>query len=515
MARSSGSTSASRLKSLSKANLRSYSSKRSLSTVTVDLSPALWKRLRKRSPWLKLLKPHQVGGTEAIVSIDGFAALYEQRTGKTWVTGAVLEVEKDITRDVLLVGPLTNLESTWAKFLGEKLPWYSVHRDFDSFKKDKSEHRILLVNYEQLTPLVKKLRRLRWHRMIYDEAQRLKNRSSRSSRDAALLADSADRRLLLTGTPIDKNPRELWAAMRFIAPHVFGTVWKVFEKNFLEEVKLEKKRGALAQKKEMMRYMIAKGKAPIREDMVQTFADLSASHLGRITKEDAGVIRAKVKKVFFDLDSHEQNQYDQLEKSMVVREGGKVIKAPLKIVQIGKLQQITGGHLKDEDGEIHRVGTSKRRLLRRLIAKYADDGQPFVVFCKYVFELHELARMIERAGYGKGAKLWGKVKDTKKNKHRTKMLLKFQLGKYPWIICQQRTGGVGVDLFRAKNFFVYSMGHSFIDYDQMLSRGDFLEQDDAANYFLLLARSTIDIDIVMGVEVKKSITEAFYDRLKK
>jgi SNF2 family DNA or RNA helicase len=474
-----------------------------------------WKRLRKRSPWLKQLRQHQEDGTEAIVSIDGFAALFEQRTGKTWVTGAVLEVEWDITHDVLLVGPLTNLESTWGKFLSEKLPWYSVHRDLPSFLKDKADHRILLLNYEAVTPLVKRLRKLKWDRIIYDEAQRLKNRASRSSRDAALLSASASRRLVLTGTPIDKNPRDLWAVMRFLAPHVFGTVWKDFAEEFLDEPKLDmKKKGIIARQKEMMRYQIAKGKAPIRPEMMQEYADRAAPHMKRISKEDAGIERAKIKRIYFRLDPEEERKYRQLEKTMVVKQGGKVIKTPLKITQIGKLQQLTGGHIKDEDGEVHRVGTSKRRQLRKAINRYVHD-EPFVIFCKYVFEVHALARMLERGGWGKGAKLWGKVKDLKKDKRRTNMLLAFQRGEYPWIICQQRTGGVGVDLYRARKFFVYSRTHSYIDYDQMLSRGDFLDQDERANFYILMARSTIDMDIDVSVEVKKSITEAFYDRLHK
>lgn len=515
MAKRSASTSGSKSKSRLKGAPRSYSLKRSQSTARLVPLPVSWKALRKQSPWLKQLRPHQVEGTEAIVSIDGFAALFEQRTGKTWVTGAVLEVERDITHDVLLVGPLTNLESTWGKFLAEKLPWYSVHRDLESFRKSNQPHRILLLNYEALTPLVKKLRRMHWDRMVYDEAQRLKNRGSRSSRDAALMAESAERRLLLTGTPIDGNPRDLWAAMRFVKPSVFGTVWKTFAAEFLQEPTLDlKKKGVIARQKEMMRYQIAKGKAPVRDDKLQEYADRIAPYTKRISKEQAGIERAKIHRVQFDLDPQELRQYRKLEKTMVVREGGKVIKTPLKITQIGKLQQITGGHIKDEDGDIHRVGTSKRRLLRRMIGKHVEEGQPFAVFCKYVFEVHELARMLERAGYGKGAILWGKVKDLKKDKRRTNMLLAFQRGEYPWIICQQRTGGVGVDLYRARKFFVYSMGHSYIDYDQMISRGDFLDQDEPADFFLLLARLTIDTDIASSVDRKKSITEAFYRRMQ-
>lgn len=515
MVKRSASGSGSKSRSRLKAHPQSYSLKHSKSTAPLVELPVSWKRLVKRSPWLGLLKPHQVSGTEAIVSIDGFAALFAQRTGKTWVTGAVLEVEKDITKDVLLVGPLTNLESTWAKFLAEKLPWYSVHRDLGAFKKDKSEHRVLLLNYEAVTPLVKKLRRLRWHRIVYDEAQRLKNRASRSSRDAALLAGRGDRRLALTGTPIDRNPRDLWATMRFVAPYVFGTVWKDFEEEFLEKPKidLKKKMGVVKRRQMLLAYQIAKGKAPIKQEKLQEYADLIAPHSRRISKQDAGLDPAIVKKVRFDLDPSERKLYDKLEKSMIVKMGGVTIKTPLKIVQIGKLQQITGGHIKDEDGETHRTGTSKRRLLRKMILKHVKGGEPFVVFCKFVFEVHMVTRMLERMNIGRGATLWGKVKDLKKDKRRTRMLLDFQRGKYDWMVCQQKTGGVGVDLYRARKFFVYSMGHSYIDYDQMLSRGDFLEQKEQAIFFLLLARSSVDSDIEVSVEDKKSITEAFYDRL--
>ena len=153
----------SKSKSRSKESLASFNSRLSLNGGNRELSPVSWKVLRKQSPWLKLLKRHQKRGVEAIVSTDGFAALFAQRTGKTWVTGAVLEVERDTTRDVLLVGPKTNLKSTWAKFFREKLPHYHVYhslKEYDQFKKDWKKQWgdtdywvVLLLNPEQVTPI--------------------------------------------------------------------------------------------------------------------------------------------------------------------------------------------------------------------------------------------------------------------------------------------------------------------------------------------------------------------------
>lgn len=477
-----------------------------------------WKALRKQFPWLKLLKPHQRRGTEAIVSTDGFAALFAQRTGKTWVTGAVLCVVKESSRDVLLVGPKTNLRSTWEKFFTEKLPWYSVHRDLKSYdahrKKYPDRYRVLLLNPEAVTPIRDKLKRRKWDVMVWDEAQRLKNRTSQSSRDAAYIGKSAKRRIALTGTPMDLDPKDLWAIMRFIQPDVLGDRWADFEEEYLEKptIDLKKKMGVIQRQKMMLAYQIAKRKAPMRQDRLDQYADVLNPYIMRISKEDAGITAANVHVIKFDLDPQEDKKYRKLERTMVVRAGGVKIKTPLKITQIGKLQQLTGGHIKDEEGEVHRIGTTKRRRLRKEIRARVGD-EPFVVFCKFVWEVHMIAGVLERMGMGRGTKLWGKVKDIKPDPRRTNMLLDFQKGKYDWIVCQQKTGGVGVDLYRARKAFVYSMGHSFIDYDQMLSRLDFLGQIDPADFFLLAVRSSIDTDIIVSVKRKQSITETFYDRL--
>jgi len=516
-----GSRSSSKSSSLSKESLATFNSRLSLSGGSRELSPVSWKRLSKQYPWLKQLRSHQRIGTEAIVSTDGFAALFAQRTGKTWVTGAVLTVERSESRDVLLVGPLTNLESTWGKFLAEKLPWYSVHRDLAAYdahrKKHPQEYRVLLLNPEQVTPIRTKLARRKWDWFVWDEAQRLKNRSSQSSRDAALIAKSARRRLALTGTPMDLDPKDLWGIMRFVDRNALGDVWKDFESYFLVQptIDLKKKMGAIERRKMLLAYQIAKRKAPMRDDRLDEFAELISPHVMRISKADAGIEGAKVKVIRFELDPQERRRYDQLEKTMVVKHNGQVIKTPLKITKIGKLQQLTGGHIKDEDGEVHITGTSKRRILRQEILDRVKDGEPFVVFCKYVFEVHRVHRMLERMRLGRGASLWGKVKDIKRDKRRTKMLLAFQAGELDWMVCQQRTGGVGIDLYRARKFFVYSMGHSFIDFDQMLSRGDFLEQSTRAEFFLIAARKSIDTDIVSAVRKKQSITELFYGRLQR
>jgi SNF2 family DNA or RNA helicase len=170
-----------------------------------------------------------------------------------------------------------------------------VHRDLESYdahrKKYPNKHRILLLNPEQVTPIRDKLRRRKWDRFIWDEAQRLKNRTSQSSRDAAHIAKSAKRRLALTGTPMDLDPKDLWAIMRFVEVDVLGDRWGDFEDYFLQKpnIDLKKKMGVMQRQRMMLAYQIAKRKAPMREDRIDEFADLCSPHVMRISKEDAGI----------------------------------------------------------------------------------------------------------------------------------------------------------------------------------------------------------------------------------
>lgn len=513
---------ASKLKFRSRGRLPS-SSLKPLKTIEWKApSPALLKARSKRSALFSLLKQHQRDGAMAAASISGYALLFAQRTGKTWATGAVLELSDD--HDVLIVGPKTNIESTWAKFLGEKLPSYTVCRSLEEYRAHQKEfekawghrdHCILLLNYEQLPRLISKLVRIPWDRVVYDEAHRLKNRNSAASRAAAKLRH-VKTRLALTGTPQDLSSRDLWAIMRFVAPEVFGDSWPAFEEEYLQKPNIDprKARGAIARKKAFLALMIARRKMPMREDMLDQFTDKLRPHVMRISKEDAGMKGARIHRRGVEMVGRQRRLYDQLEKTMVAKWNGQKIVTALKITQMAKLQQIAGGFIYDEDHEVHRVGNAKLDLLEQLIEKHVDD-EHMAIFCKYKPEIEMIEKRLRRMGYRRIAKLWGKVKDTKHKRERTQLLLDFQEGKYDAIIAQQRTGGVGVDLFKARKGFVYSMGHSFIDYDQMMSRMDFMAQDEQADFFLLYSKRSIDEDIISAVKLKTSVANVTYERLNR
>ena len=57
--------------------------------------------------------------------------------------------------------------------------------------------------------------------LVIDEAHRIKNEASLFARTARSLR--AERRLLVTGTPLQNNLHELWALLNFLLPDVFAS----------------------------------------------------------------------------------------------------------------------------------------------------------------------------------------------------------------------------------------------------------------------------------------------------
>lgn len=66
----------------------------------------------------------------------------------------------------------------------------------------------------------KMFRVMKWNYVVFDEAHMLKNMTSQ--RYAQLVQINAERRLLLTGTPLQNNLLELMSLLCFVMPSLFA-----------------------------------------------------------------------------------------------------------------------------------------------------------------------------------------------------------------------------------------------------------------------------------------------------
>jgi SWI/SNF-related matrix-associated actin-dependent regulator of chromatin subfamily A member 5 len=88
---------------------------------------------------------------------------------------------------------------------------------------------VLITSFDIARIEIGALRKIKFGFFILDEAHRIKNEESILSSIVRMI--TAERILLLTGTPLQNNLHELWAILNFIMPHIFDSA-KDFDEIF-------------------------------------------------------------------------------------------------------------------------------------------------------------------------------------------------------------------------------------------------------------------------------------------
>ena len=483
--------------------------------------PQLSDPKRKQSRSSLQLWPEQQDVFQFTVERDATAMFCEQRTGKTYVTLKNVEhnVEWDTVRGTdfcgLLVTLLTNRDSTWLDGINKFLPGLNVTSDWEEFKKLPSP-RLLLIHFEMLPGLINKLvkyKKFNW--ACVDEAQRISNRGNKASRAMARLS-WIERKLVLTGTPQEVRETDYFGIFKFLAPEVFGTNWAKFEKRYMEWPLIDFENsppGSALWQKKTLQQRILKNKATFRENRRKEFLGKLKPFCIRLTQEDVGIKKPKVTKVSVPMSRYQRKVYDDMKKQSFAylptskyRRQKRVV-APLVITNIAKRRQIASGFVYDEDERLHDLSDTK---LNETIALIDRLSKPVVVFTAFRPDNDLVYEGLIEEGYDVV-----QVNGSTKKKHRPQIWRDFQRGMYDVAVVQTRTGGVGVDLWKANNAIVYSMTHSYRDWDQALARLSAKGKMWPTEFFVLCSENSIDEDLFSLVVVKKLNTERTLKHLKK
>jgi superfamily II DNA/RNA helicase len=80
---------------------------------------------------------------------------------------------------------------------------------------------VCVTTYDVAIRETSTLSKVNWYHLYIDEAHRIKNEQSRLS--VIVRTFKCQRRLLITGTPLQNNLRELWALLNFLKPEIFSS----------------------------------------------------------------------------------------------------------------------------------------------------------------------------------------------------------------------------------------------------------------------------------------------------
>lgn len=345
---------------------------------------------------------------------------------------------------------------------------------------------VIIVNYDAVwrEPLADEILKVRWDAVVMDECHKIKSPSGKASRFCARLRRSAARMYGLTGTPMPHSPLDIYAQYRAIQPEIFGSNKTVFDKRY-------------AVKGGFGGYEVIGYRN--QDEMRSKFLSI-AYQAGRevISLPDATHTEIPV-----TLSPKARKVYTELKMNFIAfLEGGNVTTANA-LVKLLRLQQVTGGTLKNDDGAMVEVSRDKRDALQELLE--GMGGEPCVVFCRFTSDIDAVADACRELGLGM-MELSG----------RRNQLADWQKAgsDYPVIAVQIQAGGVGVDLTRASYCVYYSLGFSLGDYEQSLARVHRPGQKRPVSYYHLIAEGTVDEQVYSALQARKDVVESILQTSK-
>ncbi|XP_068594558.1 DNA excision repair protein ERCC-6-like [Brachionichthys hirsutus] len=150
--------------------------------------------------------------------------------------------DNELVKHTLLVMP-TSLITTWTKEFSKWTPGMRV-KEFHGINKrerttnlEKVQHRggviittytMLMNNWQQLSSFRDK--EFTWDYMILDEAHKIKSTTTKTAKSA--YAIPSKNRVLLTGTPVQNNLREMWALFDFACQGTLLGTAKTFKSEY-------------------------------------------------------------------------------------------------------------------------------------------------------------------------------------------------------------------------------------------------------------------------------------------
>jgi len=241
----------------------------------------------------------------------------------------------------------------------------------DRLRKLQLDRNIYLINYEYTWRIPEILQEMNFGMIIADEAHRIKNPGSEQSKACYKLADSAEYKIALTGTPVLNSSLDAFGVMRFIDKTVFGESYYSFRSRYFKNVGPENAPFAMF--------------VP-RSGADEEISDKLYTKALRFLKDEcmdlpvATHLPARVVYLSTDQDKAYRNLQDQLCAQITEN---KSIKINHVLALMLKLNQITSGWVKDSDtGEIiHFKSNPKLDELKSVVEEAGD--QPLILWAYY------------------------------------------------------------------------------------------------------------------------------------
>ena len=344
---------------------------------------------------------------------------------------------------------------------------------------------VIVTSYDLLRRDVEEYARMRFLRVVLDEAQYIKNPKAQVTRAVKCL--DADVRLALTGTPIENRLADLWSIFDFLMPGYLGTRDQ-FAKRYEGPVEAGEHDGRRLLRCAIGPFVLRRLKSEVLADLPEKTESVVYSQMS-----------PRQRKLYLATQDRLALQVQHMDK------GGPQGPERLKVLaELTRLRQICCDPRLCLDG--YEGGSAKLETCLELVSQARDAGHRVLVFSQFASMLDLIGQRLSAAHV-----TWFQLTGRTSKEARERLVRRFQAGEADVFLVSLKAGGVGLNLTAADVVIHYDPWWNVAAQDQATDRAYRIGQRRDVSVMRLVVEGTVEEKIVRMQEAKRDLAASVLD----
>ncbi len=446
-----------------------------------------------------IYKPYnfQADAFNHIKDEDFFGIFHEQGLGKTKIAIdlALYWLEKEICQSVIFVTKKSLVEN-WKNEVKSHTSHFPVvfsSKKTQNFSKFNSPAYLFICHYDLVKNDLERFKNfceLRKVGMILDESVAIKNPDSLVSKAFHSLSGKLIKRIIMTGTPVDNRPQDVWSQVYFLdSGKSLGKSFGLFKEKY--DLTKERNENAIS-------------KLKYQNDLKELQQKLAAFSL-RETKETAKLnLPNKVfERVEVNMDQEQRNIYEKVRKELSIEiiKDGKLEIEEFNFIAVRLMRLIQISSLPSIYDESYKNKAPKLKALEQIIERIPQD-EKVIIWSNYIKSSEILFNELQ----SKGAVLLNGDIDIDQRNDAIERFKKDK--KIKFMIATYGTAKEGLTLTVANHSIFFERNFSLADYLQAQDRIHRISQNKISYIYNIYTKDSAE-DWLEALVLAKESAAAF------